>query len=68
MLVNKNLLGLYNGVSQQPASIRLDSQCAVQENAMSSLVDGLYKRPPSEIIASLSSVAVADAGFHNSKR
>ena len=64
MLVNKNLLGLYNGVSQQPASIRLDSQCAVQENAMSSLVDGLYKRPPSEIIASLSSVAVADAGFH----
>lgn len=64
MLVNKNLLGLYNGVSQQPASIRLDSQCEIQENAMSSLVDGLYKRPPTELIASLNSVASANAGFH----
>lgn len=53
MLVNKNILGLYNGVSQQPAAIRLDSQCEVQENCMSTLADGLFKRPPTEWINKL---------------
>lgn len=46
-LVSKNIPNLINGVSQQPAALRLASQGEVQENGFSDIVDGLKKRPPS---------------------
>lgn len=52
-LRNVSIPSLYNGVSQQPATLRLPSQCEVQENAYPSLVDGLKKRPNSELLSQL---------------
>ena len=54
-LVAKTIPGLYNGVSQQPPALRLDTQCELQENCLSGLVDGLVKRPNTEHVATLSS-------------
>ena len=52
-LVSKNIPNLINGVSQQPAALRLDSQGEVQENGFSDVVDGLKKRPPTKFIRKL---------------
>jgi len=48
MLVSKTIPNLINGVSQQPDSLRFATQCAAQENAYPSVVDGLAKRLPTE--------------------
>jgi hypothetical protein len=55
-LVSKSIPNLINGVSQQPAALRLDSQLELQENAFSDVVDGLKKRPPTKIIQKLKCV------------
>ena len=52
-LVSKKIPNFLNGVSQQPANIRLDTQGQVQENGLSNTVDGLQKRPPTEYLAEL---------------
>ena len=52
-LVSKNIPNLINGVSQQPAALRLDSQGEVQENGFSDVVDGLKKRPPTKFLKKL---------------
>jgi len=52
-LVSKILSGLWNGVSQQHPSSRKDNQLQLQENAIGSLVDGLYKRPGTEHMVQL---------------
>ena len=49
-LVSKSIPNFINGVSQQPPSLRLESQGEVQENGLSDVVDGLKKRPPSKFI------------------
>ena len=59
-LVNKTLPGLYNGVSQQPPTLRLENQGDIQENAYSLLVDGLVKRPNTEMIDTLPITSTAD--------
>lgn len=46
----QNLIG---GVSQQPPSTRLENQCEVQDDAYSSVVDGLGKRQPVEHVRTL---------------
>lgn len=53
MKVAEAIPGFYNGMSQQPPSIRLPTQCEYQENAVSSLVNGLTKRPNTEYVANL---------------
>jgi len=53
MKVDGSINPLVQGVSQQPAKIRLPGQCTRQENLSSDPVDGLKRRPPSEYIASL---------------
>lgn len=45
-LINKAISSLFNGVSQQPAALRLPSQCELQDNAHSLLSEGVIKRPP----------------------
>ena len=49
-LVSKSIPNFINGVSQQPPSLRLESQGEVQENGLSDVVDGLKKRPPSKFV------------------
>jgi len=52
-LVNTSISSIIGGVSQQPDSTRFAGQCEIQENALSSVVDGLTKRPPLKHIKKL---------------
>lgn len=73
-LVSKSIPNLINGVSQQPASLRLESQGELQENGFSDVVDGLKKRPPTKFLKKLvdsNGDALTDldtAYFHTYKR
>jgi hypothetical protein len=53
-LISGSIPNLINGVSQQPPSLRLKTQAEAQENGLSSVVEGLKKRPGTEHIATLS--------------
>jgi hypothetical protein len=44
---------MYGGVSQQPPALRIDNQCEEMLNCVPTLVDGVYKRPPTEFIEAL---------------
>lgn len=63
-LVSGSVGSLINGVSEQPAWLRLPSQGSLQENMVSSLVDGLTRRPPTEHVARASASALGAAFFH----
>ena len=52
-LISSSIPNLINGVSQQPAALRLASQCEQMVNCMPSPVEGLKKRPPSQHVAKL---------------
>ena len=52
-LISSSIPNLINGVSQQPAALRLASQCEQMVNCMPSPVEGLKKRPPAEHVAKL---------------
>lgn len=45
-LISHAIPNLFNGISQQAAALRLPSQAELQENAYSTIVDGLQKRYP----------------------
>lgn len=49
-LVNFTIPNLFNGVSQQPITIRLPNQCKEQINANARITDGLSKRGSSELL------------------
>ena len=55
---------LINGVSQQPPHLRLTTQAEAQENAYSSVTDGLGKRPPTEYVGKIASSVPSDAFTH----
>lgn len=78
-LVSKNIPNLINGVSQQPPALRLASQAEAQENGFSDIVDGLKKRPPTQLknklkktnptgTAYLSTTEINRSHFHTYKR
>lgn len=52
-LISSTIPNLINGVSQQPAALRLASQAEAVVNCLPSPVEGLRKRPPSQHIAKL---------------
>tara|TARA_B000000557_G_scaffold87686_2_gene70765 strand:+ start:7890 stop:10313 length:2424 start_codon:yes stop_codon:yes gene_type:complete len=52
-LISSSIPNLINGVSQQPAALRLASQAEEVINCMSSPVEGLKKRPPMQHIKKL---------------
>lgn len=52
-LVSSSIPNLINGVSQQPAALRLASQAEQVVNCMPSPVEGLKKRPPSYNVGKL---------------
>lgn len=62
-LINTSLPNLIQGVSQQPDALRYDGQCEEQENALSSVVDGLTKRPNTRHVARLLQAAIAANSF-----
>lgn len=62
-LINTSIPNLIGGVSQQPDSVRFDGQCEEQTNAISSVVDGLSKRPNTQHIAKLVSSAISSNSF-----
>lgn len=67
-LIQETISGLVNGVSQQPHTLRLKTQGQKQVNAIGTLVKGLYKRPPTNYVDTLSGT-VGDSPFvHQIKR
>lgn len=63
-LISRTLPSLINGVSQQPASLRLDSQCENMVNTVSTVAGGMMKRPPTEHIAQLTDAPLTNAAVH----
>jgi len=62
-LINTSIPNLIQGVSQQPDVTRFSGQCELQENAMSSVVDGLAKRPNTRHVARLLTSAISSNSF-----
>lgn len=67
-LVSNPIPALFNGVSQQPATLRLSSQCEEQINAYGTVVDGLRKRPPFRSVAQVSATPLDSAFIHTINR
>ncbi len=62
-LINTSVPNLIQGVSQQPDATRFAGQCEEQENALSSVADGLKKRPNTRHIARLLTTAIDSNSF-----
>ena len=62
-LISQSIPNLINGVSQQPPSLRLNTQAGLQENGLSSVVSGLSKRPSSQHVADLGVISNLDKAF-----
>lgn len=62
--ISSSLANLVNGVSQQPFTLRLDSQAEAQENGLSTVSNGLLKRPGSVHIAKIDSSPTTNAYIH----
>ena len=62
-LINTSVPNLIQGVSQQPDATRFDGQCEEQENALSSVADGLKKRPNTRHLARLLTTAIDEKSF-----
>lgn len=52
-MISSAIPNLVQGISQQSPALRLSSQAELQENAFSSIVEGLHKRPPLEFVATM---------------
>jgi hypothetical protein len=64
-LINTSVPNLIQGVSQQPDATRFDGQCEEQVNALSSVAEGLKKRPNTRHIGKLLDTAIgADSFVH----
>lgn len=62
-LINTSVPNLIQGVSQQPDASRFAGQCEEQENALSSVVEGLKKRPNTRHVARLLGQAISSDSF-----
>jgi len=62
-LINTAVPNLIQGVSQQPDATRFDGQCEEQENALSSVAEGLKKRPNTRHVARLLQSAIDEDSF-----
>ena len=68
MLISSSIPNLVNGVSQQPDTLRLASQAEAQDNFLSSVVEGLKRRPSTRHLARLSNTSWASAYTHTINR
>lgn len=64
MKVDGSLKSLLQGVSQQPPRDRLAGQATLQENMSSDPVQGLTRRPPTDLVGRLGT-ATNVLGWHN---
>lgn len=62
-LISQSIPNLINGVSQQPPSLRLNTQAELQENGLSDVASGLSKRPSTQHIADLGTISNLDKAF-----
>lgn len=62
-LVSSTIPNLANGVSQQAPSVRLNSQAEEQVNGFSSVISGLRKRPPTELLSTLIPSGVTSTNY-----
>ena len=62
-LINTSVPNLIQGVSKQPDATRFAGQCEEQENALSSVAEGLKKRPNTRHIARLLTTAIDSNSF-----
>ena len=60
-LISGTIPSLINGVSQQPATLRLPTQGEIQENGLSHIARGLEKRPCTEHITKVDGVTSANS-------
>jgi hypothetical protein len=67
-LISTTIPNLINGVSQQPYALRLSSQCELQENGYSSVVEGLRKRPPTKHRAKITNAPSGEIFTHTINR
>jgi hypothetical protein len=65
MIVSVPIPNLVSGVSQQAPSLRFPSQAMEQVNCLSSLIDGLSKRPPTRHLGTMVNAA-GSAGIEKS--
>ena len=67
-LISKHFAGLFNGISQQAPTLRLETQAQNQINGWSSLVHGLMSRPPTRFISELDYVGDEASLYHSINR
>ena len=67
-LVSTSIPNLINGISQQPAEIRMASQAERQVNGLGSVARGLEKRPGTEHRARVSTTGETDLFIHSIRR
>lgn len=68
MLISSSIPNFVNGVSQQPFTLRLNSQGEVQENGLSTVSQGLKKRPPSQHLKKILNLPLGDSYIHTINR
>lgn len=67
-LISSYLPAFVNGISQQPYTLRLNTQGELQENGISTVAQGLRKRPPSVHLNKIGSAPISDAFIHTINR
>ena len=70
-LISGTIPSLINGISQQPATLRLPTQGSVQENGLSHIARGLEKRPCTEhvtLVSGVTSTNSDDVFIHTIRR
>lgn len=67
-LVSTSIPNMINGVSQQPAALRMASQAEYQKNAYSSVVEGLRKRQPTYFVGKIVDGVLGPAYIHTINR
>lgn len=67
-LISSSIPNFVNGVSQQPFTLRLNSQGEVQENGLSTVSQGLKKRPPTKHLKKIQSTPLGNCFIHTINR
>jgi hypothetical protein len=67
-LISSSIPNFVNGVSQQPYTLRLNSQGEVQENGLSTVSQGLKKRPPSKHLKKIQGTPLGNCFIHTINR
>lgn len=67
-LISSSIPNFVNGVSQQPFTLRLASQGELQENGLSTVAQGLKKRPPTKHLKRIQTTPLGNAYIHTINR